>query len=582
MSQRTKLATVFSTAGAVVIAGLVALFLVGNLVIRDSRRLGRYHAVVGELRELLSTLQDAETGQRGYLLTGQSRYLQPYDHALVHIRHELHVLERRVRAGELSSKDVTVLSQLTNRKLAELQQTISLRRTQGPAEALAVVETGVGKELMDSIRTRTEQMVAAQETALSSTQRRTAGLVWDRDAVAGLSTLLILVVFAWAYRRIMQVSMALRERNLVARVYFDSTAQGILVVNARGTVLRTNAAVEAMFGYGHHELRGKPIEMLVPERARVRHTANRRRYLQEPQSRQMGIGLDLAGRRKDGSEFPLEVSLSYIPSDHGHAMVICFISDVSERLALEHQTRQAETLNALGTIAAGIAHDLNNPLAIISSRAELMLSSLLDTAKPRLREDLEVLHQHAQRASRIASGLLSLASQRTGTRQSVNVKDLVEATTSLLGVDFRKSNIEVVTALDGSLPAIMADPIALQRVLMNLVLNARDAMPGGGKITIASSLAPVNSEMVQLSVADTGTGIPADVLSKLFDVFFTTKTNGTGLGLWMARRTLREHGGDIKVDSGADKGTKFTLTLPIMRDRPEETPAPIPGFGDQG
>lgn len=580
MSQRTKLATIFLTAGAVATASLIALFFVGNLIIKGSQRLGRYHAVVGELQELISTLKDAETGQRGYLLTGEQRYLQPYAHALTRIRHELQILEQRAKAGDLSGKDVHVLSQLTNRKLIELQQTISLHRTQGPAAALAIVETGLGEKLMGSIRARVAEMIAGQETALSSTQRKTAGLVRDRDIIAGLSTLLLLVVFVWAYRRILQVSMALREQNLVARVYFESTTQGMLAVTTDGIILRANAAVETMFGYGHHELRGKPIEMLVPERAHSRHTAHRELYLQERRSRPMGVGLDPAGRRKNGSEFPLEISLNYIASGRGRPVVICFVTDVTERLAFERQARQAETLNALGTIAAGIAHDLNNPLAVISSRTELMLSSP-DTDERRLREDLKVLHHNAQRASSIASGLLSLASQRTTTRQLVNLKELVEATTSLVSAEFRKSNIEVITALDDGLPAVQADPTALQRVLMNLVLNARDAMPSGGRITIASRLAPANSEMIQLSVADTGTGIPDDALPKLFDIFFTTKANGTGLGLWMAHRTLREHDGTIEVASSADKGTKFTLTLPIMSDQPGETPAAIGDLDDQ-
>ena len=133
-----------------------------------------------------------------------------------------------------------------------------------------------------------------------------------------------------------------------------------------------------MFGYGHGELEGRPVEILAPDRLRARHTAHRESYLKTPRSRPMGIGLDLAGRRKDGSEFPLEISLNYVAPEAGHPLVVCFITDISERLAFERQTRRAETLNTLGAIAAGIAHDLNNPLAIISSRSELMLS-LLDS-----------------------------------------------------------------------------------------------------------------------------------------------------------------------------------------------------------
>jgi len=357
----------------------------------------------------------------------------------------------------------------------------------------------------------------------------------------------------------------LRQSDVIAGIYFESAAQGILVAAADGRILRTNAALEQMFGYGHEGLEGRPVEILAPDRVRARHTAHRESYLKTPRSRPMGIGLDLAGRRKDGSEFPLEISLNYVAPEAGDSLVVCFITDISERVAFERQTRHAETLNTLGAIAAGIAHDLNNPLAIISSRTELMLS-LPDRGNPDLRHDLEVLRRNAERASHIASGLLTLAAQRSTARQPVNINELVETTILLFGGELRECNIEVITSLDRKLPPVLGDPSALQRVLMNLVVNARDTMPDGGKVCIASAPAPDQAGMLQLSVADTGAGIPAEVLPKLFEIFFTTKASGTGLGLWLANRTLREHGGKIEVESEVGKGTKFTLTLPTMRD----------------
>jgi signal transduction histidine kinase len=159
--------------------------------------------------------------------------------------------------------------------------------------------------------------------------------------------------------------------------------------------------------------------------------------------------------------------------------------------------------------------------------------------------------------------LLMLAAQRSTARQPVNINELVETTILLSGGELRECNIEIITSLDRKLPPVLGDQSALQRLLMNLVLNARDAMPDGGKVCIASAPAPDQAGMLQLSVADTGAGIPAKVLPKLFEIFFTTKPSGTGLGLWLANRTLREHGGKIEVESEVGKGTKFTLTLPM-------------------
>jgi PAS domain S-box-containing protein len=382
--------------------------------------------------------------------------------------------------------------------------------------------------------------------------------------VAGTSALMVVLRW-WGWSEAHRYASQLQESGVIADVFFHAAGQGILMVAPDGKMVRANAAVEQMFGYGHGELEGRPVEILVPERVLGQHVAHRASFMKAPRSRPMGIGLDLAGRRKDGSEFPLEISLNYVAPVTDSQFVVCFITDISERVAFERQTRQAETMNALGSIAAGIAHDLNNPLAIISSRSELMLS-LLDVGNPDLREDLEVLRRNAQRASRIATGLLTLAAQRASERQPVNVNELVEASVLLIGGEFRRSNIEIITSLDRNVSLVPGDPTALQRVLMNLVMNARDAMPEGGKLTIVSGPARDQAGMLQLSVADTGAGIPADVLPKLFDIFFTTKTSGTGLGLWLAYRTLREHSGRIEVESEPGKGTKFMLTLPTIRD----------------
>lgn len=357
----------------------------------------------------------------------------------------------------------------------------------------------------------------------------------------------------------------LRDSNVRAQVYFDSASQGILIVALDGKIVRANPAVEHMFGYEHGQLDGRQVEILVPERMRASHFRHREKYLQAPNARQMEMWLDLAGLRKDGSEFPLEAGLSYISAKNGGPLVVSFITDVSERLAFERETRQAETLNVLGAVAAGIAHDLNNPLAILSSRAELM-ASLLDNGEalyPEMRQDLEVLQRNAQRASRIASGLLSLAAQRPTERKLVDVSNLADSALILIAGDLRRENIEVVTSLDRNLPPVLGDPNVLQRVVMNLLTNARDAMPQGGTVRIETGADPDHAGMLQLRISDTGAGIPQEDLPKVFDLFFTTKPSGTGLGLWLARRALQEHRGRIRVESAPGKGTRLILSIPV-------------------
>src|SRR6516165_2267043 len=159
MSQKSQVATIIASSGVVIIASMLAIFLMGRAAINANTNLIVRHEVIGQLQETLSTIKDAETGQRGYLLTGNQQYLQPYDQAVERIGQELESLAAAAKAGELSVADVSKLSQLTNQKLGELQQTILLRRTQGLAPALAIVQTDFGKNTMDSIRTVIMQMI---------------------------------------------------------------------------------------------------------------------------------------------------------------------------------------------------------------------------------------------------------------------------------------------------------------------------------------------------------------------------------------------------------------------------------------
>ena len=173
----------------------------------------RYHVVIGGLQETLSTLKDAETGQRGYLLTGQEQYLQPHDQAASRIGQELENLAAEARAGELSAADLATLSQLANAKLSELQQTILLRRTQGLPPALAIVQTGFGKNTMSSIRVVIARMITQQEAALAHANRRAVSLVYWRNLITIFSTLLSLAVLVWAYRRIRDAAAGQESRN---------------------------------------------------------------------------------------------------------------------------------------------------------------------------------------------------------------------------------------------------------------------------------------------------------------------------------------------------------------------------------
>ena len=355
---------------------------------------------------------------------------------------------------------------------------------------------------------------------------------------------------------------SLRRSEATARAFLESASESIVVTDAAGRIVLVNARTETMFGYARTELIGQPVETLIPAPLRERHVAHRGTYMAAPRIRSMGRGLDLAGLKRDGTEFPVEVSLSYIETDEG-TRAIAFVTDISERVAFQRVARQADKLAALGTLSAGIAHEINNPIGIISSRVEVMMLEAEEEGLPNeVRKDLEVILRHARRVAAITQGLLSFARQSSGTRGPVNLNQVAEEIVQLVRKDMSRARVEVTMKLGGTMPTFMADANAVGQVLLNLLTNARSAMPEGGEITIETShLAAVRS--VRLTVRDTGSGIPPEILTKIFDPFFTTKSEGTGLGLSISHGIVHEHHGTLDVRSEVGKGSTFSLTFPL-------------------
>jgi hypothetical protein len=355
---------------------------------------------------------------------------------------------------------------------------------------------------------------------------------------------------------------SLRRSEATSRALLASVTESIVVTDAAGRIVLVNARTEAMFGYPQAELIGQPVEALIPAPLRERHVAHRGTYMAAPRIRSMGRGLDLAALKKDGTEFPVEVSLSYVETDEG-VRAIAFVTDISERVAFQKAARQADKLAALGTLSAGIAHEINNPIGIITSRVEVMMLEAEEVGLPdEVRKDLEVILRHARRVATITQGLLSFARQSSGTRGPVNLNQVTGEIVQLVRKDMSRARVQVTTKLDETMPAFLGDANAIGQVLLNLLTNARSSMSEGGEITIETSHMPA-ARSIRLAVRDTGSGIPAELLPKIFDPFFTTKPEGTGLGLSISHGIVHEHHGTLDVRSEVGKGSTFTLTFPV-------------------
>jgi PAS domain S-box-containing protein len=536
-------------------------------------------------------------------------------------------------------------------------------------------------------------------------------------------------------------SGALRDPSAQADAVLESSPLGIVIVDHTGRIVRANGRLEEMFGYARGELLGVTLETLLPERVRATHVHHRAGFFAAPRVRPMGLGLDLMARRKDGREFPVEISLSFIEakdgpialgfvtditprrnaerrlqaeflvtrvfadpdhseplgsrllqalcesldwdlgelwrvdgdvlrydsawhrhdldtteleavsretalsrgrglagrvwetgqacwatshdrlaggraaaaaqigltsgcafpiqSEHGLTGVmvllsqdsrepdealLAMLSDIGSRIGqhlyhrqvemeLRHQREllyQTEKLSALGRLVAGVAHEMNNPLGIISSRIELMLGEAEGQAFPvQHLEDLRVIHRNVLRVAGVAQALRSFARQSTGERRPVDLNAVVAETLLLVGKPMSTDNVRITTLLDQPIPTLLGDANALQQVLLNLLTNAREALAGGGEICIQTGRDPARSERVRLVVTDTGPGIPPEHLPHLFEPFYTTKPAGTGLGLAVSYGIVQNHLGTIDVHSVAGQGAKFSLSFPILEDLPE-------------
>jgi len=362
-----------------------------------------------------------------------------------------------------------------------------------------------------------------------------------------------------------RASAAFHRSQAHTHAIFEAASDAILIVDQRGTIISANRKSAEMFGYPHEGLLGQPLEMLLPERLRSRHIGHRASYFQNPHARPMGRGLDLVARRADGTEFPVEISLSYIETEEG-LRALAFVTDITERQVMERTARQADRLAALGRLSAGIAHEVNNPIGIISSRIEIMLLDAEAQPLPgTVMEDLKVLHRHAQRVARIAHGLLSFARASSIEHVAVDLNQVVEETLLLVEEDLGKRGITIHRSLMVDLPVVHGDPNALQQVLINLLTNAGDVLEVGGEISLETSRVSGDEGMARLIVRDTGPGIAPEILPRIFDPFYTTKSDGTGLGLSISYSIVREHKGTIDVESLPGKGTIFVLTFPGAR-----------------
>jgi PAS domain S-box-containing protein len=376
----------------------------------------------------------------------------------------------------------------------------------------------------------------------------------------------------------------LRKSEDRLRATVESAIDCIIAMDREGRVIEFNPAAEQCFGYKKFDIVGKPMaELIIPAHFREGHEQGMAGFRKTGEGAYLGKRVEVTAMRADGSEFPAELAIDVAQGAEGE-IFIGYIRDITERheaeeqrQQLETQLRQAQKMEAIGQLTGGIAHDFNNILTAMMGYVVLAGNHVKTLGDEKLSRYLDRAQRSGQRARDLIQQMLTFSRGQHGEPRPVSLGPLIQEWIGLLGTTL-PSSVEIRTDLDPQVPEALIDPVQLEQVLMNLCINARDAMQGHGTLSVslrhvrhkddvcASCRQPVAGEFIEVTVSDTGSGVPLDVQERMFEPFYSTKAvgHGSGMGLSMAHGIIHEHKGHLLLDSRPDEGATMRILLPPL------------------
>lgn len=368
-----------------------------------------------------------------------------------------------------------------------------------------------------------------------------------------------------------QVEEALRTRETHLRSILETIPDAMIVIDSRGIMQFFSNAAERQFGYTAGEAIGTNVSLLMPEPDRTHHDSYLERYRVTGDRRIIGIGRIVTGKRKDGTTFPMHLSVGEMRSG-GETYFTGFVRDLTEQQQTQARLQELQSelvhisrLSAMGEMASALAHELNQPLAAISNYmkgSRRLLSASTDPNRPKIESAMDRAAEQAMRAGQIIRRLRDFVARGESEKRVESIAKMIEESGALGLTGAREQGVKLQFELDRNHDLVLVDRVQIQQVLVNLFRNALEAMADSSQRRLVASTKPVADDMIEIAVADTGSGFADGVESSLFQTFFTTKETGMGVGLSISRSIVEAHGGKMWAENNPSGGATFRFTLP--------------------